>query len=107
MFRVRSDGAVVGNTDLILYIDAKFSDSLYADFFVVLFTTVNSEKQISDQTGQDLDHQAVLASRDQMVYFEMAFPPGKEFLDVPSQLINVSSHFCVGDPNMLWSCIDD
>ena len=79
---------VVGNAGLILYLDAKLPDPFYADFFVVLLTAIDSKQEVSDQAGKYLDHQSILASGNQMVDFEMAFPPGKEFLDVPSELVN-------------------
>jgi hypothetical protein len=77
-----------GDADFILYLDAKLSDSFDADFFVVLFTAINSKQQIGDQAGEYLNHEAILASGNQMVDFEMAFPPGKELLYVPSEFVN-------------------
>ena len=55
-FKVWSDYTAAGNSDFILYLGAKFSDSFYADFFVVLFTEVNGEQQVGDQAGQYLGY---------------------------------------------------
>jgi len=40
---------------------------------------------------QDLDHEAVGTACDQVVDLQAPFPPGKEILDIPSQLV------CLGD----------
>ena len=47
---------VVGDAGLILYLDAKFPDPFYADFFVVLFTAINGKQQVGDQASEYLDH---------------------------------------------------
>ncbi|NQT56502.1 MAG: hypothetical protein HQ551_09765 [Desulfobacteraceae bacterium] len=40
---------VVGDAGLILNLDSKFPDPFYADFFIVLVTTIDSNQEIGDQ----------------------------------------------------------
>ena len=40
---------VVGDAGLILYLDTKFPDPFYADFFIVLLTAIDGEQEIGDQ----------------------------------------------------------
>ena len=61
--------------------------------FSMLFMTIDIQEKICDESGQDLDHQAVLASCDEMVYFEMSLPPCEELLNIPTQLINEGNLF--------------
>jgi len=56
----------------------------------MVFVAVNGKQQIGNEACQDLYHQAVLTSCNQMVDAQMAFPPGKEVFDVPSELISLS-----------------
>jgi hypothetical protein len=77
-------------TGLILYFDAKLSEPFYADFFVVLLPAIDGKQEVGDQAGKDLHHWAILSPGDQMVDSEVAFPPCKEFLYVPSELVNES-----------------
>jgi hypothetical protein len=51
---------------------------------------VNGKQQIGNEACQDLYHQAVLTSCNQIVDAQMAFPPGKKVFDVPSELIGLS-----------------
>ena len=60
----------------------------------MLFGTVNSHEQVCDQAGKDLDHNSISASRNEMVNVETLFPPGKEFLDFPSQFVDSRDLFC-------------
>ena len=46
----------IGDAGLILYLDTKFSDPFYADFFVVLLMTINGKEEVGDQAGEYLDH---------------------------------------------------
>jgi len=39
----------IGDTCLVLYLDAKLSDPFYADFFVVVLTAINGKQEIGDQ----------------------------------------------------------
>ena len=86
---------VVGDTGLILYLDSKFPDPFYGYFFVVLFTAINREQHIDDQTAKYLNHEAILTSVNQMVDSEVSFPPSKEFFYVPSEFVNKSGLFCI------------
>jgi len=47
---------VIGDAGLILYLDTKFPDPFYADFFVVLLTTIDGKEEIGNQAGEYLDH---------------------------------------------------
>ena len=47
---------VVGDTGLILYLDTKFPDPFYTDFFVVLLTAIDGKQKIGNQAGKYLDH---------------------------------------------------
>jgi hypothetical protein len=47
---------VVGDAGLILYLDPKFPDRFYADFFVVLLTTIDGKQVVGDQAAKYLDH---------------------------------------------------
>ncbi len=49
------------------------------------------QKNIGDQAGKHLDHQALTASRDEVINLEMAFPPGKEGFYLPAQLVDQSN----------------
>ena len=40
---------VVGDAGLILNLDSKFPDSFYADFFIVLVTTIDGKQEIGNQ----------------------------------------------------------
>jgi len=62
--------------------------------FPVFFVTVNGQKKISNEAREYLYHQAVLASGKKMIDIEVPFPPGKEFLDVPAELINKRHLLC-------------
>ena len=53
-------------------------------FFLKGVVAVYGQQQLRDQAGQNLDHQAVRTTGDQMVNFQMSFPPGKKVLDVPA-----------------------
>jgi hypothetical protein len=46
-----------------------------------------------NEASQNLYHQAVLTSCDQVVNSQMAFPPGKEIFDVPPEFIGISYLF--------------
>jgi len=39
----------IGDTVLILYLDAKLSNPFYADFLVVLLTAIDGKEEVSDQ----------------------------------------------------------
>ncbi len=60
----------------------------------MLFTAINGKKQVGNQAGEYLHHEAIFASGHQMVEPEVTFPPGKEFLYVPSELVNESNLPC-------------
>ena len=49
------------------------------------------QKNIGDQAGKHLDHQAMTASRDEVIDLEMAFPPCKEGFYLPAQLVDQSN----------------
>ena len=53
-----------------------------------MLVTVDSEKQIGDEAGKNLNHNSVPASGNKVIDFQMAFPPSKEFLNVPSELVD-------------------
>jgi len=57
---------LVGASGLVLYLDANFPDPFNADFFVVLLTAIDGKQEVGDQAGKYLDHQAILASGNQM-----------------------------------------
>ena len=50
--------------------------------------TINSQKEARNQAGDDLNHEPKPAPGQQMIHFEMAFPPGKKDFDIPPELIN-------------------
>jgi len=77
-----------GVAQFILYLDAKLSHSSDGDFLLKLLVTVDGQEQIGDETCKDLDHEAVLASCNEMVDLEMPFPPCEELLDVPAELVD-------------------
>ena len=55
--------------------------------FSVLFVAVYSQKKISDEAGEDLNHQAILASGKQVIHFKVPFPPCKKTFNVPAEFI--------------------
>jgi len=59
-----------------------------ADRLSMLFMTIDSQKEIGDESGQDLDHQAMLASCDKMINFEMSLPPSEKLLNIPTKLVD-------------------
>ena len=66
---------------------ARLSNPFDADIFSVLFMTINDEKKIGNEACKDLDHEPVSASRDKMIHFEMSFPLGEEFFNIPAELV--------------------
>lgn len=68
----------------------KLPHSFDTNRLAMVFMAVNGEQQIGNEACQDLDHQAVLTSCNQMVDVQMAFPPGKKVFDIPSELIGLS-----------------
>lgn len=54
----------------------------------MLFMAIDSQQEISDESGQDLDHQTVPASCNKMIDFEMSLPPSEKLLNIPTKLIN-------------------
>jgi len=94
IFQILFARSVLGGPGFILYFNAEFPDPFYADFFVMLLTAVNGKQQICDQSGEYLDHKTILASGNQMVDTEVTFPPSKEYLYVPSKLVNMSNLLC-------------
>ena len=59
----------------------------------MVLMAVNSKQQKGNEACQNLYHQAILTSCNQMVDAQMAFPLGKEVFDVPSELIDLSYLF--------------
>ena len=55
--------------------------------FVILLMAVYGERKVGDEPGENLDHQAMMASRYQGINTEMALPPGEKFLDLPAKFI--------------------
>ncbi len=57
-------------------------------FSLVLLVTINCQKKVRNQPCENLDHEPIPTPGNQMIHFEMAFPPGKKDFDVPTELIN-------------------
>ena len=72
----------IAKLDLDLY--AKFSHSLDAHLFVVVIMAIDSKQQIGNQSREDLHHQAVLCSCNEVIDLEVAFPPCKKLLNQPN-----------------------
>ena len=72
---------------------AQLADTVNVDRFAMLFMAINREQEISDQAGKHLDHQAMAASRNEVVDLEVPLPPGKERFYVPTQLVDQSDLF--------------
>jgi hypothetical protein len=72
---------------------SQLSDPFHADSLAVLFGTVDRHQQVGDQTGKDLDQYPLGATGDQMVNLQTFFPPGKEFLDLPPELVDGRNFF--------------
>ncbi len=85
--------SVPGAPGFVLYFSTEFPDSFYADFFVVLLTAIDGKQEIGDQP-EVFGPLTILASGNQMVDSEVAFPPSKEYLYVPSELVNKSNLLC-------------
>ena len=75
-------------SEFILYLSLQLSYSLHAHPLTVLFSTVDGHQQIRDQSGEDLNQDAVRASRDEMIDVELLFPPSEELFDFPAKLID-------------------
>jgi len=54
----------------------------------VFFVTINGQKKIENEIGENLNHGAVLASCKQVIGIKMPFPPDQEFFYIPTKLIN-------------------
>ena len=54
---------------------------------------MDGQQQIGDQARQDLDHEAIGTTGDQVIDLQVPFPPGKEILDVPAQLVRLGDLF--------------
>ncbi len=72
---------------------AQLTDSVDVDRFAMLFMAINREQEISDQASKHLDHQAMAASRNEVVDLEVPLPPGKERFYVPTQLVDQGDLF--------------
>jgi hypothetical protein len=59
----------------------------------MLLPAVDCQQQVGDQTTNGLYHETVFAPGNQVVHFEMAFPPTEEGLYVPAQLIDLGNFF--------------
>lgn len=59
----------------------------------MLLMAVDCEEKAGDESREDLNHKAMLASGYQVVNFEVPFPPGEKFLDIPAQFINLGDLF--------------
>ena len=86
-----------GDAEFVLDFNPKLPHSFDGNRLAMVFMAVNGKQQIRNEARQNLNHQAVLTSCNQMVNSQMAFPPGKEVFDVPSELIDLSW----GDGNQL------
>jgi len=53
----------------------------------MLLMAVNSQKEICNQLGKDLDHQSILTSGKEVIYIKMPFSPDEKTLDIPVELI--------------------
>lgn len=85
---------VLRHSCLVFYFDTQFSDSIYADFLIVLLVAIDSKEQVCYKTCKYLDHQAVLASCNKVINLEVAFPPAKEDFYVPAELVNHCHILC-------------
>ena len=62
---------MVRGASFILDLDAKLADPFDAYFFPVLFMTINSQKEVRNQAGDDLNHEPIPAPGQQMIHFEV------------------------------------
>ena len=44
--------------------------------------TINRQQQIGDRAGKNLNHQSVFTSCNQVIDFQVYFPPGEEIFDI-------------------------
>ena len=49
IFRICPEHAATVDAGLIVYLDAKFPDPFYTDFFVVLLTAIDGKQEVGDQ----------------------------------------------------------
>lgn len=91
LFEIRKDRSfLVGIAELILDSYPEFSDSPDADPFLVMIMAIYGEKQIGNQSGENLYHQPILCPCDQVIDPEVPLPPCKELFDLPAQFIDKS-----------------
>src|SRR3974377_1544005 len=57
---------------------------------MVFLVAIDGQKEGSNQSSENLDHEAVATAGDQVVHFQVAFPPTKKDLDGPAEFINGS-----------------
>ncbi len=68
--------------------DTQFPDPFDADFFMVFLVAIDGQKEVSNQPSENLDHEPVPTAGDQVVHFQVAFPPAKKDFDGPTEFIN-------------------
>ena len=58
-----------------------------------MLVAVDGQQQIGDQASQNLNHQAVGTACNQVVDFQVSFPPSEEIFNVPAQLVSLGDLF--------------
>ena len=71
-------------------VPTKRSKALEGRSFSIPLVKVNDQQEIGQQTGKQLEQNAVLVAGDEVINLQMPFPPGKEGFDC-------SQVFPVGD----------
>jgi len=80
-------------SELIFNSGPQLSGPSDGDFFLEVLMAIDGQQQIGDQARQDLDHEAVGTACNQVIDLQVPFPPGKEILDIPSQLVRLGDLF--------------
>jgi hypothetical protein len=62
-------GRAVGLAKFVLDLYAQLPDAFYAHTLFMNFVAIDSQEQVCNQSGVNLDHEAILTSGDQMVDF--------------------------------------
>ena len=66
-------------------IPSQLSEASQGWAFLVALVKIDDQQQVSDESSKQLEQDAVLVSGDEMIDFEMPFPPGEEGFNLPPQ----------------------
>ena len=63
-------------------------------FFSIELVAVERQQQVGDQSRQQLEQHSMTIPADEMIHFQMTFPPTEELLDLPTERVNECYLLC-------------